>query len=277
MCISLKFAENKWRDMNSFETVEFPKSRFATFDVGKIGRKKHHIIALLEIDVTVAKERINHQLKSGGNIGFTAWLLKVIGTTIATHKYVHSINYKGRKQIIFNDIDISIPIEKEVDGIKVPLVTVIRDVNKKSIDQINTEIKQAKNKKINSERDYVLNNEGESNGNKIFFNLPQFMRLIIWNFILINPFSKKKNMGTVIVTNIGMSGNFPGWIIPKSIHNLCFGVGTIMKKPWISNNIITIRDIMHLTILFDHDVVDGSPAAKFTDALVRNIENAIEL
>jgi pyruvate/2-oxoglutarate dehydrogenase complex dihydrolipoamide acyltransferase (E2) component len=263
--------------MNSFEISEFPKSRVATFDVGKIGRKKHHIIALLEIDVTVAKAKIKEQLKSGREIGFTAWLLKVIATTIATHKYIHSINYKGRKQIIFNDIDISIPIEKEVDGIKVPLATVIREVNKKSIDEINSEIQQAKSQKINSEKDYVLNNEGEKNGNQIFFNLPQFIRLIIWKLILRNPFTKKKNMGTVIVTNIGMFGKFPGWIIPKSIHNLCFGVGTIMKKPWISDNMIAIRDIMHLTILFDHDAVDGSPAAKFTDALVRNIENAIEL
>jgi pyruvate/2-oxoglutarate dehydrogenase complex dihydrolipoamide acyltransferase (E2) component len=255
--------------MNTFEIHEFPKSRVATIDVGRIGRKKHHIIALLEIDVTTAKEKIHAQLRAGKNIGFTAWLIKVIGATIETHKYIHSINYIGRKQILFNDIDIAIPIEKEVDGIKVPLVTVIREVNKKSIERINAEIKQAKSKKVNSAIDYVLNNESK-NENRLFFNLPQFIRLIIWKFILISPFTKKKNMGTVIVSNMGR-------IIPKSIHNLCFGIGTIMKKPWINNNAIAIREIMHLTILFDHDAVDGSPAARFTDALVRNIENAAEL
>jgi pyruvate/2-oxoglutarate dehydrogenase complex dihydrolipoamide acyltransferase (E2) component len=263
--------------MNTFKISEFPRSRVATFDVGIIGRNKHHIVALLEIDVTLAKEKIKEQLKSGSKIGFTAWLIKVIATTIEAHKYAHAINYKGRKQVIFNNIDIALPIEKEVDGIKVPLITVIREVNKKSIELINAEIKQAKNQKVNSEKDYVLNNETKNNSNKIFFNLPQFVRLIIWKFILLNPFTKKKNMGTVMVTNIGMSGRFPGWIIPKSIHNLCFGVGTIIKKPWINNKAIAIRDIMHLTILFDHDAVDGSPAARFTDALVRNIESAIEL
>jgi P2-related tail formation protein len=93
--------------MNLFEVSEFPKSRVATFDVGKIGGKKHHMIALLEVDVTVAKEKIKEQSKLGKNIGFTAWLIKVIGTTIETHKYIQAINYKGRKQIVFNDIDIS--------------------------------------------------------------------------------------------------------------------------------------------------------------------------
>ncbi len=204
-------------------------------------------------------------------------MVKVIGTTIEAHKYIHAINFKGRKQIIFDDIDISMPIEKEVDGIKVPLAMVIGKVNKKSIESINREIKQAKSQKVDSEIDYVLNSESQNNVNKIFFNLPQFIRLIIWKFILLNPFTKKKNMGTVMMTNIGMSGKFPGWIIPKSIHNLCFGIGTIMKKPWINNNAIAIRDVMHLTILFDHDAVDGSTAARFTNALVRNIESAIEL
>lgn len=263
--------------MNTFEVFEFPRSRVATFDVGKIGRNKHHITALLEIDVTIAREKIKNQLKSGTKIGFTAWLIKVIAETIENHKYIQAINSGARKQIIFEDVDVSIPIEKEVDGIKVPLITVIRKANEKSVNEIDVEIKQAKKSQINSAADYVLSQKTEKYINRIFFNLPQSIRLIIWNFILRNPFSKKQNMGTVIVTNIGMSGKFPGWIIPKSIHNLCFGMGTIIKKPWIVDNTIAIRDILHLTILFDHDAVDGSIAAKFTDALVRNIENAIEL
>ena len=263
--------------MDVFEISEFPKSRVATFDVGRISRTKHHIIALLEIDVTIAKKKIKEQIRSGKKISFTAWLIKAISMTIEAHKYIHAINYKERKQVIFNDIDIAIPIEKKIDGIKVPLIVVIRKTNQKSIEGINTEIKQAKSQQVNSAKDYVLNNKIKNGGNKVFFNLPQSIRLIIWRFMLMNPFTKKRNMGTVIVTNIGISGKFSGWIIPKSIHNLCFGVGTIIKKPWISSNEVAIRDIMHLTVLFDHDAVDGSPAARFTDALVRNIENAIEL
>lgn len=60
--------------------------------MGEIGRKKHHIIALLEIDVTTAKEKIKTQIRSGINIGFTAWLIKVIGTTIEAHKYIKALD-----------------------------------------------------------------------------------------------------------------------------------------------------------------------------------------
>jgi pyruvate/2-oxoglutarate dehydrogenase complex dihydrolipoamide acyltransferase (E2) component len=84
-------------------------------------------------------------------------------------------------------------------------------------------------------------------------------------------------MGTVMVTNIGMVGRFSGWILPKSIHNLCFGIGSISKKPWVVDNKVEVREIMHLTILIDHDVVDGVPAAKFTYKLAKKIQSAAEL
>ena len=81
-------------------------------------------------------------------------------------------------------------------------------------------------------------------------------------------------MGTAVITSGGITGRFHGWIIPKSIHNLAFGIGSISKKPWVVKNEIQIRDILNLTILFDHDVVDGAPAARFTAQLVKNIEQS---
>ncbi len=40
---------------------------------------------------------------------------------------------------------------------------------------------------------------------------------------------------------------------------------------------VEIRSILNLTILVDHDVVDGVSAAKFALDLVREIERAAEL
>lgn len=261
--------------MPDYEVYQYPKSRLATFDVGKIGSKKHHIAGFLEVDVTLAREKISQQLKSGARISFTSWMLKVIAATIAENKNVHAVNSKNRTQIAFNDVDISLPIEKIVDGNRVPLATVIRNVNKKSIEEIYNEIHQAKSQKINSEKDYVLEKRTSRNLNTIFFNMPQWLRMLVWKILLMNPFGRKKNMGTVIVTGIKMTGNTQGWILPKSIHNLCFGIGSINKKPWIHNNKIEVREIFHLTILFDHDVIDGAPAARFTNKLVSNIEQAL--
>ncbi len=260
--------------MSDFIEIEYPKSRVATFDVGRIGRSKHHITGLIEVDVTVACERIARKKKAGEKIGFTAWLLKVVASTIENNGLVHALNSRGRKQFIFNDIDISIPIEREIDGKKVPLAAVIRKANEKSIESISIEIEALKNQPVESEKDYVLGKNRYSLLNRIFFNMPQWARMLIWKIMLGNPFTRKDMMGTVMLTNIGTAGSFSGWIIPKSIHNLCIGVGSVNKKPWAVNGEVAIRDILHMTILFDHDVIDGSPAARFTAELIRNMESA---
>lgn len=263
--------------MGSYDKSTYPKSRVATFDVGKIGINKHHITGFIEIDITKARKKIKQRIKSGENISLISWLIKVIGKTIQENRYIHSLNYKKRTQITFHDIDISLPIERTIDGNKVPLAMLIKEVNKKSIEDIFNEIKSGKNTEVRDEKDFVLSKKSNKRFTGLFFNLPQFLRLKIWKYILKDPFRVKKNMGTAMITNVGVLGNISGWVLPKSIHNLSFAMGSIIKKPWVVDNQIVIRNILHLTILFDHDAVDGSPAAKFTGNLVRNIENAEEL
>mgnify|MGYP001556382650 FL=1 len=258
-------------DSNYFIS-SFPDSRVATFDVGVIGRKKHHIIGLLEIDVTDAKNMIKNQIRNGGQCSFMAWLLKTIGTTVADFKQVHAINTRGNRQVIFNDVDISFTVERVVNGVRVPLAAIIRDAGSRSLADIFQQLEDVKARNIDGRQDYVINDRKSNRRNLLFFRLPQRIRLLIWKYILKNPFSIKKNMGTVMVTNVGLAGNTSGWIIPKSIHNIAFGIGSVNKKPWVVDNKVEVRDIMSLTVLFDHDAVDGMPAAKFVARLTKNLQ-----
>lgn len=38
------------------------------------------------------------------------------------------------------------------------------------------------------------------------------------------------------------------------------------------NGKVEVRDILHLTVAFNHDVIDGVPAQRFVKDLVRTIE-----
>ncbi len=89
-------------------------------------------------------------------------------------------------------------------------------------------------------------------------------------------------MGTAVLTSIGMTGRFSGWAIPISAYPLCFAVGTINKKPGIIKDKagvekIAIREFMHLTVMIDHDVMDGALAARFIDRLAELVENSYGL
>ncbi len=44
--------------------ISYPNSRVATFDVGKVGKRKHHIARLVEADVTPARNKIRDSIKS---------------------------------------------------------------------------------------------------------------------------------------------------------------------------------------------------------------------
>ena len=50
-------------------------------------------------------------------------------------------------------------------------------------------------------------------------------------------------------------------------------VGGISEKPGVVDGQIAIRDYLSLTISFDHDMIDGAPAARFTQRLKELIES----
>ena len=71
-------------------------------------------------------------------------------------------------------------------------------------------------------------------------------------------------MGTVSVTALGMvSPGGMSWGIPSGIHPLIVAVGAIAKHPGIVDEQIVVREYVGLTVLFDHDVTDGAPVARF--------------
>ena len=84
--------------------------------------------------------------------------------------------------------------------------------------------------------------------------------------------------GTVGVTAVGMFGEgHSGWGIFPVTQALGLVVGSIAWKPAVVAGRIEPREILHLTVTFDHDIVDGAPAARFTRRLVELIESGYGL
>jgi|SRR5215207_201288 len=74
--------------------------------------------------------------------------------------------------------------------------------------------------------------------------------------------------GTVGVTALGMAGRGGGWGVAPAGHSLLLIVGGITRKPAVIDQRVEPRDLLNLTVAFDHDVVDGAPAARFVKRLV---------
>jgi len=84
--------------------------------------------------------------------------------------------------------------------------------------------------------------------------------------------------GAVRISSVGMFGKgHGGWKILTASHVLDPVVGSIAWKPAVVKGRIEPREILCLTVLFDHDIVDGAPAARFTRRLVELIESGYGL
>ncbi|MFP4151900.1 MAG: 2-oxo acid dehydrogenase subunit E2 [Alkalispirochaeta sp.] len=259
------------------EATPFPLSRIATYDVGVIGRKKHHITGLLEIDVTTARERLRRLRRNGTPISFTAWAVKSIAITAEQIPEVHGVRAGRRRRVVFQDVDIALMVERVVDNSPVPLPVLLRGCATSSLTEIDSRITGAMTQTVDGAGDYQLGRRRSTLLVELFYRLPQILRVWIIRRIMSNPERRKKMMGTVIVTSVSAGVRIPGWIIPKSIHNLVIGLGSVVRKPRVVHDQVVPRDVLHLTVMFDHDVVDGAPAARFVSRLVKTLETAAEL
>lgn len=245
-------------------------------DLGKVGRGKHHVKALLEVDVTEARAKIKQYRHEGQKISFTAWLIKVIADCAALHPPVCGYNHpRGSRVVVFKDVDACIVVEKEVNGVRVPLPYVIRQVDQKTYGQIHAEIETARSQSVVDEGNYVLGPRYSAAAMSWFVRLPQWLRLGLMRlFYFNNPGRMKSTMGTLMITTVGMVGHTRGWLIPYSMHPLCLAFGSLNEQPAVFHGEIKKREILHLTVLIDHDVIDGVPAARFVDDLVKKMEAA---
>ncbi|MDD3744375.1 MAG: 2-oxo acid dehydrogenase subunit E2 [Lentimicrobiaceae bacterium] len=253
-----------------FSYKRIPRSRIATFDTFSLGILKHHVSALLEFDVTESRKKLQDLRRDGTNISFNAWIIKVISCIIQKHPEASAYLYNKKKLIIFNDINISIIIEKQINGIKVPIPLVLEKTNEKSALEITLEIENAKNRELTND-DIVINKQ-PGLLERIYYRMPGILRRYIWKIILRNPKTAFRKMGSVAVTPVGMIGKINGWFIHRSVHPVSFGIGSILKKAVVIDNDIKIREILNMTILVDHDVIDGAPMVRFLKDLTKHIE-----
>jgi pyruvate dehydrogenase E2 component (dihydrolipoamide acetyltransferase) len=84
--------------------------------------------------------------------------------------------------------------------------------------------------------------------------------------------------GTITITNPGIFGEQFGTPIINQPESAILGVGGLFKEPTVltdkdGNDSIAIRNIIRLTLGFDHRIIDGADAGKFMAELKKYLEN----
>ncbi|MEE4364282.1 MAG: dihydrolipoamide acetyltransferase family protein [Desulfotignum sp.] len=79
--------------------------------------------------------------------------------------------------------------------------------------------------------------------------------------------------GTFSVTNVGAIGGTHVLPIINYPESAILGMGRVAKKPVVKDDAVQIRQMLPLTLCFDHRVADGAQAARFVRDLVEMLED----
>jgi hypothetical protein len=75
----------------------------------------------------------------------------------------------------------------------------------------------------------------------------------------------------------GVNISFNGWLTHRSVHPVSFGIGSVLKKAVVVDNEIKIMEILNMTVLVDHDLVDGAPMVRLLKDLTSSIEKGVNI
>ncbi|CAL66651.1 2-oxo acid dehydrogenase subunit E2 [Christiangramia forsetii] len=199
-----------------------------------------HVFQFDEADISDIEERMEKlQEKADGNLTITAILAKISASALRQFpKFNASIDMENEEMILKKYVNIGIAVDTE----KGLLVPVVRNADQKTIIEISTEItelaEKARNVKLSAE---------EMKG------------------------------GNFTISNLGGIGgtNFTPIVYHPQVAIL--GVSRAKKQPvYKDDDTFEARDILPLSLSYDHRIIDGAEGVRFLHWISRALEDPYE-
>lgn len=256
------------------QVVPFSKARRFMKEAIRSTHNKPMMHGLLEVDVTKPRTYLRDvKARTGESPSFTAFVIACLGKAVSEHREVHALQNGRRHLMLFADVDVLTWIERDIAGQPTVLPCIVRAANRKSYRDIHDEIRAAQ---VGDVRKINVGGAKASQLLPAWLYHPYFSLVVGLGKWF--PRQWKKSWGTVTLSAVGMVGKGAGWGIPPSSPSICWitlgGIGP--KREDLEGRSAT-REYLSLTVSFDHRMIDGAPAARFTERLKELIESGYGL
>ena len=167
--------------------------------------------------------------------------------------------------VVFEDVDIVLIVERTFEGHARPVPTsyTIRATQTKHWKEIHKEIRDAQTRK-SSGLQYDKKGKKQSSKVKLITKMPGWLRRWIFHRVMKDPHQKKRFMGTIGLTSVGMFLDEGGTGLAITPNTLSFQVGGIEWQPrFNSNGELENREFLSASFAVDHAVIDGGDGARF--------------
>jgi pyruvate/2-oxoglutarate dehydrogenase complex dihydrolipoamide acyltransferase (E2) component len=263
-------------NVGPYHVVDLAPGRRAWVNALDLHGPTYWMYGLLEVDVTVARQFIaEHKARTGETLSFTGYLVFCLARAVDENKEVQAY-LKGRKQLVlFDDVNVGLMVERKIGDKSALMGHLIQGANHKTYREIHQEIRSAQSEPVPPSRGMPT---WFRSAMLLPWPLSRLVKALLGMATRRDPTIRVSTSGTVAVTAIGMFGKGrSGWGITRTPNSLALVVGSIAWKPAVVEGRIEPREILNLTVMFDHHVVNGAPATRFTRRLVELIESGYGL
>jgi len=259
-----------------YHIVDLTPGRRAWVNALDLSGPTHWMYGLLEVDVTVAKQFIaEHKARTGEALSFTGFLVYCLACAVDENKEVQAY-LKGHNQLVmFDDVNVGLMVEHQAGEKTALMGHIIQGANRKTYWEIHQEIRSVQSAPVPPGRGMPT---WFRSAMLLPWPLSKLVKALMDMATRRDPTILVSTSGTVAVTAVGMFGKgHSGWGIAITPTSLSLVVGSMAWKPAVIEGRIEPREILNLTVLFNHDVVDGAPATRFVRRMVELIESGYGL
>lgn len=241
----------------------FPQMRRLALAAVRLGRGAAPMHGLLDVDITEARNRLEPR-----GLSLTAFIVASVARVAAAHPEVHAYrNWRG--QLILHEyVDVATIIEVFGRSGSYGVPHMVRDADVRGVPELSAELASAKRKPAGDASGRLVRRFVALSA-RLPGALPALVRLARRSVRL------RRVAGTVSVTAVGMFAGGGGFgIAPPGPASLKIVVGGMSTRPRVVQGQVVPREVLDLTVSFDHNVVDGAPAARFVSELRALLESA---
>jgi pyruvate/2-oxoglutarate dehydrogenase complex dihydrolipoamide acyltransferase (E2) component len=220
---------------------------------------------LIDVDITTAS-----RLLAGHDPpwSLTAFVVASVARAAAAHPAVHAYrNWRGQL-VTHQHVDVATMVEISTPHGPFALPHLLRDADIREVPDLTAELHHVKRDPSASSTGALLERAGPA-ATRIPGAIPAMYA------VMARSVAARQRIGTVAVTAVGMFGGGGGFgVTSLTLMSLEVIVGGMSQRPRVVDGQVTVRDVLDLTLVSDHNVVDGAPAARFAAEFRELLESA---
>ena len=248
-----------------YKLVDWPQARNPVVDLLEAAHQKHNIAAAWEIDFSEAYARMRRiRRQTGVAVSLNAYLAFALGRAVAKHPMLQAVR-QGKRLVLYDGVDVATAIDYTEAGQPPRAVGArVANADTRSLAEICVEMRRLA--KQNPMERPALRWRAKIG------RYPRPIRRIIWRWIDGNPARRRQMRGTVGLTNLNflLDRRRPVHGFPHAPYTATLCVGSLYDRALPAPDRpggVAFSKFLCVSLVVDHDIIDGAAAAHFARTL----------